>query len=124
MNDRVFNKRITADSMRLSYRSELARVSGENVIYKTLLAYSDIITEFMLDGRTFDYKPEQVIEYVSIISGGVLDQMNQIRGKSNEDYLLELLKGINNKIPDDIQDQFDDMPDEPIYYDEEDEDEE
>lgn len=113
MNDKILDKRITADGMKLDYRSELAIASGENVVYKSLLAYADIINDFMLDGRTFNYTPEQVINYISAISGCMMQQMNKIRGKSDADYINELIDKIGKEIPDHIREQLDQIADEP-----------
>lgn len=116
MNNEVLEKRIKADGMKLDYRSELARISGENVIYKTLLAYADIIDEFMLDGKTFDYTPEQVIDYVSTMSGCMLQQINKIRGISDEEFIRGIIDKMAKETPGYIKDQFDNMEDIDIDY--------
>ena len=115
MNNEVLAKRIKADGMKLDYRSELARISGENVIYKTLLAYADLINDFMLDGRTFEYTPEQVINYISSMSGCMMQQINIIRGVSDMEFINHILDEMTKDIPEYIKDQFDELPDNPIY---------
>ena len=135
MNNEVLAKRIKADGMKLEYRSELAITSGENFIYKTLLAYADVINDFMLDGRTFKYTPEQVIDYISTMSGCMIHQINKIRGISDEEFISNIFDNISKEIPEYIKEQFDQMPDEPwpdyefmtaeeLGYEEDDEDEE
>ena len=137
MNKEVFAKRIKADMMRLEYRSALARKSEseDNVTYKILLAYSDIINDFMLDGRTFEYSYCEVEDYISSMTGAIIEEMNTCRGISHQEYINEQLQKLEQFVPEYIKDQFDQMPDEPLYnedefmfddtdYDEEDEDEE
>lgn len=113
MNDKILDKRIKADGMKLDYRSELAIASGEKVVYKSLLAYADIINDFMLDGRTFNYTPEQVIIYTSTMSGCMMRQMNKIRGVSDEEFINHMLDEMAKEIPDHIREQLDQIADEP-----------
>ena len=116
MNNELLAKRIKADGMKLDYRSELAITSGENVVYKTLLAYADIINDFMLDGRTFEYTPEQVIDYVSNMSGCMIQQINKIRGISDEEFISNIIDKMAKEIPGYIKDQFNNMEDVDIDY--------
>lgn len=135
MNNVAFKKRIAADKMRLEYRSELARNSGENVTHKILLAYSDIIQDFMYDSRTFKISYIEVQEYISTMCRAMIDEMNTCRGITTDEYLEERIEELKQNIPDHIKAQFDELPDNPLYneddswlddtdYDEEDEEDE
>lgn len=115
MNNEVFKKRVEADKMRLEYRSELARNSEENVTYKILLAYSDIISDFMFDGRTFNYSFIEVQEYITSMASAMVDEMNTCRGITTEEYIDEKIENLIQQLPDDIKAKFDELPDNPLY---------
>ena len=117
MNKEVFVKRIKADMMRLEYRSALARKSEseDNVTYKILLAYSDIINDFMLDGRTFEYSYCEVVDFISSMTGAIIHEMNTCRGITHEEYVKEQMEKLEQLVPEYIKDQFDRMLDNPLY---------